>query len=144
MSLYIFLMSGQTWLTFPAQGQDKKRFFFFFFCGREPPPAHQTLNKKKKKKPSPPPSSFTIQGRLMLATPPQLACSLWCGLSGGEHTSAAPRSPNEMPVSEGACGTVKVKKKKKKKTLRGCPRTRSWVVEETIEVHTAGPGKAGG
>lgn len=58
-----------------------------------------------------PPSSFTIQGRLMLATPPQLACSLWRGLSGGEHKSTAPCSPNEMPVSEGACGTVKLQKK---------------------------------
>lgn len=58
-------------------------------------------------------SSFTIQGRLTLATPPQLACSLWRGLSGGAHTHTSTPfcSPNEMPVSENACGTVKVKKK---------------------------------
>lgn len=81
----------------------------------------------------------------MLATPPQLACSLWRGLSGGEHTSTAPCSPNEMPVSEGACGTVKEggEKNKKIKNLPGCLCTTSWVVEETIEVHTAGPGRAG-
>lgn len=58
----------------------------------------------------------------MLATPPQLACSPWRGLSGGEHASMALCSPNEMPVSEGACGTVKVKYlyvlKKKKKKIR--------------------------
>lgn len=91
----------------PRSGQ--RAGFFFFFCRREP----LLPTRRSTKTTSLPPSSFTVQGRLMLATPPQLACSLWCGLSGGEHTGAAPRSPNEMPVSEGACGTVKVKKKKK-------------------------------
>lgn len=81
---------------------EQKRFV------EESPPAHQTLNKTT----SLPPSSFTLQGRLTLATPLQLACSLWCGLSGGEHTSAAPCSLNEMPVSEGASRTVKKKQKK--------------------------------
>lgn len=100
--------SGQTWPTLLPKVRTKA------VCGGEPP-AHQTLNKTT----SLPPSSFTLQGRLTLATPLQLACSLWCGLSGGEHTSAAPCSPNEMPVSEGASRTVKKKPDKKKKKPPG-------------------------
>ncbi|TNN75499.1 hypothetical protein EYF80_014311 [Liparis tanakae] len=46
--------------------------------------------------------------RLMLATPLQLACSLWRGLSGGKHASAALCSPNETPVGNGARGAVKM------------------------------------
>lgn len=62
----------------------------------------------------------------MLATPLQLACSLWRGLSGGEHTSTVLCSPNEMPVSEGACGTVKVKKKERKTSRGVCAPPHGW------------------
>jgi len=72
----------------------------------------------------------------MLATPLQLACSPWRGLSGGERTSAALCSPNETPVSNGACGAVEVRRKKIP-NFPGCLCTTSWVVEETIEEHTA-------
>lgn len=77
--------SGQTWPTLPPKVRTKA------VCGGEPP-ARQTLNKTT----SLPPSSFfffkffffATQGRLTLATPPQLACSLWRGLSGGERASS--------------------------------------------------------
>lgn len=85
---------------FAAQGQDKSGF-----GGGEPPFPPDAITKPLLCLPS----SFTLQGHLMLATPLQLACSLWRGLSGGEHASTALRSPNEMPVSEGACETVKVR-----------------------------------
>lgn len=115
---------------FAAQGQNK--------CGlwmRTPSPPDAKQNHFFM-----PPSCFTLQGHLTLATPLQLACSLRCGVSGGEHTTAAPCSPNEMPVREGASRTVKVKKKKK--TLLGCSCTTSRVPGEAIEVLTAGPGRA--
>lgn len=124
---------------FSAQGQNECSLWIGTL-------AHQTLNKTTFLSLLP---SFTLQGHLTLATPLQLACSLWCGLSGGEHTTAAPCSTNEMPVREGASGTVKVKnkiiffkKKERKKTLLGCSCTTSRVPEEAIEVCTAGSGRA--
>lgn len=107
-----------------AQGQDKKE--------GSPPLCPPDAAQNHFSASFPPP--FTPQGRLTLATPLQLACSLWCALSGGRRMSAAPCSPNEMPVNEGASGTVRVKKKKinfkkkEKEKLPGCSRTTTWVV----------------
>lgn len=53
-------------------------------AGERAPPYHQTLNTSA----SLPPSSLAAQGRLLLVTPLQLACSLWCGLSGEQRHPA--------------------------------------------------------
>lgn len=75
----VYGLEAWTWPTLPVPRLGQKAA-----CGGEPP-ARQTLNKTTSFAFLPP--FFAIQGRLTLATPPQLACSLWRGLSGGEHTS---------------------------------------------------------